>query len=279
MSRNYRLIVGRVVTLLALVIGLSCGGDEPDGTVADAGDDAGGNGDVSDASDASDASEREGYTWRKSSVKVEVRPDDDAAVNGNMEVDPAEVDVTFYAEFALRPDEDSSEDEEIPVEDGTVLVGVGDVGASADEDFEWIELTHQGDGTYTGSDQGLAAVYRMKMEAPGVTSSTNTTESIPFARILSPVDGDSYPRSQDLAIAFEPIEQGIMVEALLDGRMLSRASSVADQEELAISSAWLERGTSPKVGIKRVAGEVSVGSAGASGIVIEMYREVDVTIE
>ncbi|RAL20088.1 hypothetical protein DL240_18845 [Lujinxingia litoralis] len=274
MCRNYRLIVGRVAMLLALVIGLSCGGEEPKGIVADAGSDSGGNGEVSDGS------EREGYTWRKSSMRVQVRPDDDASMNGNMEVvDPAEVDVIFHAEFALRPDEDSSEDDEIPVEDGTVLVGVGDVGASDEEDFDWIDLTHQGGGIYTGSAQGVAAVYRMKMEAPGVPSAQKTTELIPFGRLLSPVEGESYPRNQDLAIEFEPIEQGVMAEALLDGRMLSRANRVGDQEELAISSAWLERGATPRIGLKRVAGEVSFGSAGASGIVVEMYREVDITIE
>lgn len=266
MQKKYALIMCHGILLLILGVGLSACGDSDDSTPGEEG--------VTEAQ-----SNREGYEWPIRMMDVEVSPDLDPSVNGNMEVDPAEVDVQFRASFKIRPDNDSTEEEEVAVTDGTVRIGLGDEGASDDADFEWIELTHQGDGVYSApSRRGLAAVYRSQMEAPGIKKSTLTLKPAAIPHILSPVQGESYSRREALGISFEPIESNTMVEALLDGRFLNRASQPAEQEELAISAAWLNAGAGQTVGLKRMNFDLKLGSVGQSSIVFTTLRQVDVDI-
>jgi len=268
MQKNYRLLMTRTVLLLILGLALSaCGGDSSEDG-------------ASDTSDTNIESNREGYEWRRSRTTLEVSPDSDPSVNGNMEIDPAEVDVQFTTVFTVRPDNDSLEDEELPVLDGKVRIGLGEAGASRDEDFEWIELTHQGEGVYAGSARGVADVYRATAEAPGLKPASNTTNSASIARIISPVQGESYPRRKKLSISFEPIEAKVRAEALLNGRMLSGANTASEKEELSISAAWLqETANDQAIGLKRRNGSVSLGSGGESYVEFIVLREVNVNIQ
>jgi len=272
MQRNRRLLVCRVAFLLTLGFALAaCGGDSSENSNADASE--------NNSSDANVDSNREGYQWRKSLTTLEINPDSDPSVNGNMEIDPAEVEVQFTTVLAVRPNNDSGEEEEVPVLDGTVRIGYGEEGATLDEDFEWIELTHQGEGVYSGSARGVAEVYRATAEAPGIKPAINTVSSPPIARILSPVHGESYPRRRALPISFEPIDSGTIVEALLNGQMLSRGTSTAEREALSISAAWLQDAADNQaIGIKLRGGSFAVRGDGQSYLEIIVLREVNVNI-
>src|SRR5690554_598227 len=90
---------------------------------------------------------------------------------------------------------------------------------------------------------------------------------------------ESIPRRRALPISFEPIDSGTIVEALLNGQMLSRGTSTAEREALSISAAWLQDAADNQaIGIKLRGGSFAVRGDGQSYLEIIVLREVNVNI-
>lgn len=280
----------RLLTL-GLAAGLSltaCGGDDPEDDTPDSGQidaDAGDSGEPDEDTgepqeDAGDDTGEPGgddgaiadFEWAETMMYVRAYPDR-AVANGNEEVDPAQVPVEFTAELVARPTEDD-EALELPITTATVRIGLGDEGASSNEDFTWIDLTHQGGGVYTAETTGTAAVYRASFEGSILTTRLYTDESEPYGRIIAPVDGQTYPATADIPVDFEPIGGTVFAVLSLNDTEIERSSRAADQEEFAIPSSELSAGTH-EVNLLRF----HLSGTETGGIVREIERSVSIVVE